>query len=196
MRRLAADLGVEAMSLYHWFPNKASIVEGVVEAVIREMAQFPVEWSDSPTEVLTTMAQAYHRALLAHPNAFAVLAVRPITTIDGLRGVEQALEALRRAGFSPVQAISAVRTVGAYVLGAVAVQLAQLDDAWPDSPAPPRELPTFPVASLPATEFPRIHEVADAYAHQPWTADDLFAQGLEAVVTGLVLRVTAQPPVG
>jgi AcrR family transcriptional regulator len=193
MRRLAADLGVEAMSLYHWFPSKASILDGVIEAIIRELDSLPLPPDGPPAEILIDMGRSYRQALLAHPNMFAVVAARPLTTLEGILIIERALEALRRSGFSPVQAISSVRTLAAYVLGAVAVQLAQLDSGWPDDdPGHSRELPTFPLASLPTAEYPRIHEVAQAFIEQRWTADDLFERGLEAVVTGLVAQATEQ----
>ena len=34
MRRLAAELGVEAMSLYHHVPGKEALLDGLVEAVV------------------------------------------------------------------------------------------------------------------------------------------------------------------
>jgi len=37
MRRLAAELGVEAMSLYHYLPGKQALLDGVVEAVVGEI---------------------------------------------------------------------------------------------------------------------------------------------------------------
>ena len=37
MRRLAADLGVEAMSLYHHLPGKEGLLDGLVETVIEEI---------------------------------------------------------------------------------------------------------------------------------------------------------------
>src|SRR4029450_10973562 len=37
MRRLAADLGVEAMSLYHHLPGKDGLLDGLVETVVAEL---------------------------------------------------------------------------------------------------------------------------------------------------------------
>ena len=37
MRRLAQELGVEAMSLYHWFGKKTDIYQGMLEAVWAEV---------------------------------------------------------------------------------------------------------------------------------------------------------------
>jgi AcrR family transcriptional regulator len=37
MRRVAADLGVEAMSLYHHVPSKEALLDGLVEALVAEL---------------------------------------------------------------------------------------------------------------------------------------------------------------
>ena len=38
MRRLGAALGVEAMTLYHYVPNKAALLDGLVEWVLQHSA--------------------------------------------------------------------------------------------------------------------------------------------------------------
>src|SRR5262245_10288166 len=78
MRRLAGDLGVEAMSLYHWFPNKAAILDALVEAALREtaVALEPIPergWRES----LRALAYAHRRVLKAHPNTLSYLNSRP-----------------------------------------------------------------------------------------------------------------------
>src|SRR5690606_24574260 len=39
MRRVAAELDVEAMSLYHHIPSKDSLLDGLVEALVTEIAR-------------------------------------------------------------------------------------------------------------------------------------------------------------
>jgi AcrR family transcriptional regulator len=36
MRRLGAELGVEAMTLYHYLPNKDALLDGIVERVMAQ----------------------------------------------------------------------------------------------------------------------------------------------------------------
>lgn len=36
MRRLGAELGVEAMTLYHHVPNKTALLDGMIEQVVAE----------------------------------------------------------------------------------------------------------------------------------------------------------------
>jgi AcrR family transcriptional regulator len=39
MRRVAAELGVEAMSLYHHVPSKEALLDGLVEALVAEISE-------------------------------------------------------------------------------------------------------------------------------------------------------------
>src|SRR5918999_1237962 len=45
MRRLGAELGVEAMSLYNHVPNKAALLDGMVETVINDI-ELPTQVDD------------------------------------------------------------------------------------------------------------------------------------------------------
>ena len=48
MRRLAAVLGVEAMSLYYHLPAKEALLDGVVETVLNEIGAAVAEVGDTP----------------------------------------------------------------------------------------------------------------------------------------------------
>ena len=39
MRRLAAELDVEAMSLYHHLPGKDALLDGLIEAIVTEIGE-------------------------------------------------------------------------------------------------------------------------------------------------------------
>ena len=43
MRRLAGELGVDPMAIYHYLPGKAAVVSGMVGLVVREMPTVPEE---------------------------------------------------------------------------------------------------------------------------------------------------------
>ena len=70
MRRLAADLGVEAMSLYYHLPGKNGLLDGLVETVIAEAvgrASAPraaVDWRDT----LRGWFLAAREVMLRHPG--------------------------------------------------------------------------------------------------------------------------------
>src|SRR5438094_7026697 len=73
MRRLGAELGVEAMSLYRHFPSKAALLEAVVARLLAELpvpAPTTARWQDA----FRALARAYRVLLTRHPNAIPLLA--------------------------------------------------------------------------------------------------------------------------
>src|SRR4051794_29501477 len=67
MRKLAQELGVEAMSLYNHVANKEDLLDGIVESVVGEIAtpSSETEWKTAIREI----AVSAHETLLRHPWA-------------------------------------------------------------------------------------------------------------------------------
>lgn len=77
MRRLARDLGVEAMSLYHHVPNKEALLDGVVELALTAQAPgAPPEGQDWQATVSAAVC-GFRRALIAHPNVLPHMITHP-----------------------------------------------------------------------------------------------------------------------
>jgi AcrR family transcriptional regulator len=183
MRRLAAELGVEAMSLYHWFPNKAAILDALVEAALRETAS--VAGRDQATgwrESLRALAVAYRHVLKAHPNTLTCISGRPGKSVEAMRYIEQMLEVLRSDGFSPDLATKSMQAVLAYITGAVSAEVGRPG---------PHGSTTEISARFPRDEFPRLYEVATLYGGPPPEGDESFAFGLEALLDGIGQRLAA-----
>jgi AcrR family transcriptional regulator len=66
MRRLAAELGVSAMSVYWYVDNKDDLLEMALDAVQAEVALPDPDADGDWREQLRQIARAYRRALLAH----------------------------------------------------------------------------------------------------------------------------------
>jgi len=77
MRRLARELGVEAMSIYHHVRDKRALLGGVVELSLRTEAPASprpgIAWQD----VVVIMVRAFRRTLVAHPNVLPLMAAHP-----------------------------------------------------------------------------------------------------------------------
>jgi len=184
MRRLAGELGVEAMSLYHWFPNKAAILDALVEAAIRETATRVDPSPEAGWRAnLRALAMAYRHVLLAHPNTLPCLGGRPGKSVETMRFIERMLDVLRVDGFTPVQAVQTMQSVLAYINGACAAAIA---GAAPHESSPEEFLDRFP-----PPEFPRVHELAAIFAGPPPADDALFTFGLDSLLDGIGLRVGA-----
>lgn len=129
MRRLGAELGVEAMTLYHHIPNKDALLDGLVEQVVT-LAEAPRFGQGRWRDVLRDYARTLLDTLLAHPAVLPLVATRPATTPANLRMVEATLEALCRAGFTPDEALAVVHSLTGFVIGqATALAQAAHDDA-------------------------------------------------------------------
>ncbi len=119
MRRLGEALGVEAMALYHHFPNKDAILDAVVALIIAETGPaLPVAGSgaDWKTVMLSGPASAA-RALEAHPKAGWLFLGRQYSTAESLRMLEAPLAILRGAGFRGQDLVDAAHAIFAYVAG-------------------------------------------------------------------------------
>ncbi len=173
MRKLGEELGVEAMSLYRYVANKAALLDGVVEAVLSEMV---VREPDSRawTERVKARARALREAMMRHPAAMPLFATRPAVTPSSLAHVEDALELLRTAGFSTVDAIRALQSVLAFTVGNTVSVFSVLPSSERSSPA---------YEALSRRDFTRVHEAAAAL--EDWDSDAEFEYGLDALVRGL-----------
>src|SRR5215470_766128 len=96
MRRIAAELDVEAMSLYKHLPGKDAILDGLVEQVMTEM-DVGMDGGD-PVEGLTLLAHAYRRAALRHPLVFPLLATRRLSGPAGRRVIDTTMRLIVAAG--------------------------------------------------------------------------------------------------
>ena len=115
MRRLGAELGVEAMSLYNHVPNKGALLDGMGEVLLGEV-EIPPRRKDWEERVRDGY-RAFRRLAHEHPNVFPLLVERPPETMDGVWLVEEFLQTLREAGFGAEEALHAFRSLSSYTFG-------------------------------------------------------------------------------
>jgi AcrR family transcriptional regulator len=116
-RKVAAVLGCEAMSLYHYFRNIDMLLDAVVDALL---ATLPVEPKPEKTagDDLRDSAIAYLALADSRPNAFQLVATRRWRTPHALAAVRYMVDCFARAGFTPEQALRKSRILAAYMNGA------------------------------------------------------------------------------
>jgi AcrR family transcriptional regulator len=124
MRKLARELGVEAMSLYNHVANKGDLVDGIVDLVVGEI-DLP-STADDWEAAIRECAISAHEAFLRHPWACS-LVMSPTTArgarVPRLRYMEWLLKQLRDAGFSPELTNHAYHALDAHILGFTLWQL-------------------------------------------------------------------------
>ena len=137
-RRLAAELGCEAMSLYHHVANMRGLLDAVVDRALDTIPLPPADAPD-PARALTAMTRAYLELARARPHAFRVLGTSRWRTPAELAYQSRLIELLVRAGHKPRGALRASRVLLVYLNGAgLALAGWVLDpDAVPLESAPP-----------------------------------------------------------
>ncbi|MDF9814269.1 TetR/AcrR family transcriptional regulator C-terminal domain-containing protein [Streptomyces sp. SPB162] len=122
MRKLAAELGVTAMSVYWYVDTKGDLLERVLDAVHGEIvlpAEEPdADWRDEVRE----LARGYRAMLVGHPwTAHLIgeyLNIGPLS----LDFTNESMRAMARSGLAPEQMTGAVGCVFQYVYGYGAVE--------------------------------------------------------------------------
>ncbi|MFG2005045.1 TetR/AcrR family transcriptional regulator [Spirillospora sp. NPDC048911] len=122
MRRLAQEVGVEAMSLYHHVANKEAVFDGVVEVILGEvMAAVDEVDAPSPEEdwqaALRARILAAREVFLRHRWAPRVLESRTTTSPVFIAYYDNVVAILRAGGFSFDLAHRALHVLGSRALG-------------------------------------------------------------------------------
>lgn len=124
MRRLAADLGVDPMAIYHHLPGKDAVVSGMVALVFSEMGAPAAggPWRDR----VRAWAWAYRAVALAHPNlVLRMVADAAAVSEAALLVGEPLYEAFEASGLPPGEVVRAVDTLVDFVHGFVLAEAAQ-----------------------------------------------------------------------
>jgi AcrR family transcriptional regulator len=122
MRRLGEDVGVEAMSLYHYVTSREDLLDAMFEALIARSEPLPED--GGLEEVARTFAHSLRRVALAHPRTFPLVANRPLRTPLVLARADALLGALHAAGLGDADAVAGLRLLGSYVIGYLLDELA------------------------------------------------------------------------
>lgn len=183
MRRVAQELGVEAMSLYHHVPNKDAILDGVVDVVFAAI-ELPraAHDQDDWREVIRARAHSARTVLSQHSWALGLIDSRRNPGPSTLRHHDAVLGVLRRAGFSLPMAAHAVSIIDSYVGGFV-LQEANLPVTTPDDL---QDVASGILEQVPADELPYLTEMIVEHALQPgYDYANEFDYGLNLILGAL-----------
>ena len=136
MRKLGSELGVAAMSVYRYLPNRDAVLAAVVDELVTGVESTVAPGEPWP-EALAGFAAGYRRMLLAHPRAVPLLATHPVDVDAGLVLLGPVLERFAAAGVDQQDALMAVQSVVVYVLGHALAQVGTPSGAAPVPEPPP-----------------------------------------------------------
>lgn len=121
MRKLAAALGVEAMSLYNHVPGKPALVSGLLERLLAEL-EIPSDpelpWTQRLRQGATSFLAVAHR----HPSFVRLLTSPHVRTGAALAPTDAVLRIFTEAGFDDTDAVRAHQALVGYVLGFILQQ--------------------------------------------------------------------------
>ena len=180
MRKLAQELGVEAMSLYNHVANKDDILDGIVDIVFGEIG-LPSKGTDWKT-AMRQRAISARDVLWRHPWAIALMEARSKPGPATLRHHDAVIGALREAGFSVAMAAHAFSALNSYIYG-FALQQINLPFETSEEVA---ELAENIFGRFSANEYPHLTELTVQHVLQPGYAyADEFEFGLDLILDGL-----------
>ncbi|HSK23347.1 MAG TPA: TetR/AcrR family transcriptional regulator C-terminal domain-containing protein [Egicoccus sp.] len=197
MRRLAGELGVEAMSLYHHVANKEAILDGVIEVVTDEVMA-AVGGADAPAPqddwqaAMRARILAARTVLLRHPWAPRVLETRTAMSPTLMGYYDGVLGIFRAGGFDWDLAHQAMHALGSRALG-FTQELFQPDDAEAD------DAETLAMFEQMGEQFPHLVGMLAEIVHDDpdrslgWCDDQReFEFGLDVLLEGLERRRAAR----
>ena len=178
MRKLARELGVEAMTLYYYVANKNDLVEGMADLVAGEI-ELPPETLDWK-EATRLRAMSAHAVLARHHWASPVW-MRVMIGPARMRYMNAAIGTYRRAGLSPAETELAFHTVENHIVGYTLQESNFLLEA-DDLAAVAREF----LEKLPVDEFPHLAEHIEQHLTHPEVIESGdFEFGLTLLLDGI-----------
>ncbi|MET7456770.1 TetR/AcrR family transcriptional regulator C-terminal domain-containing protein [Streptomyces sp. NPDC005574] len=200
MRRLGAELGVEAMALYRYAEGKDALLDGLVEALYLELEERLAAGGEGGAGesdwrgTLHRIARATYDVCLAHPQVVPLLTTRMLVVplaqrpLAVLRDHERVLDLLRGAGLDEARTADAFRAFTAWLLGYVSAELRLMVDNAEESE------PAFRLGlhRMPAHELPTLRETAPALARRG--GPEALAAGLDALLDRFTRPEPLAPP--
>lgn len=185
IRKLATELDVKPMTIYHHVSNKEAIVDGMVDLVFGEIEQ-PPEDADWKT-AMRRRSLSVRAALASHQWAVPLMESRRTPGVETLRHHEAVLGCFRRGGFSIEMTAHAYALVDSYVYG-FALQESNLPATGGEEMA---ELAGVIIEPLAAGEYPYLMELTAEHVLQPgYDFGDEFEFGLDLILDGLEALAT------
>lgn len=188
IRGIAAKVGVAPNAVYTYFPDKAAVSRALVEKLLGESDEDAfTDETGSWRDRIEALALSVRERLVAHPGAATLLLSAPM---DGPRTTalnEHLLGVLIGAGLAPADAARATYLLIVYVLGSIALEVADETDPGPLPPEADRVARRRAgFDQIPADAFPRSAAAAPTMSRYITTEQYLW--GLHRLLDGIHAR--------
>lgn len=173
MRKLGAELGVEAMSLYHYVSNKDDLLDAVLDQLYDQI-RLPDETPVDDWELAIRMAlRSFNDVVLEHPDSLELFVSRPGRSPSAFRVWRWALDRFRAAGIDDVmEAGKAFHFCISFVIGHAATESGSMSQI--------RKGYLIDTSVIDDEDFALFVNLS-----QNMSADDVLEYGLDTLVAGL-----------
>ncbi|HEV7663513.1 MAG TPA: TetR/AcrR family transcriptional regulator [Chloroflexota bacterium] len=182
MRKLGGLLGVEAMALYHYFPSKGVLVDGLVALVLARLSLPTVDSEGDWAAVVRQVAASFRALGAAHPHLFPLLATIGLDNPASLPPAEAVLAVLTQAGLPAREAFDAFLALKSYVVGYTLWSIGDRILAQRGDPA------TAVAIEVDQARFPLVAEIVRGRAER--RLDSEFEAGLNLLIEGIQARLS------
>jgi AcrR family transcriptional regulator len=182
MRKLADEIGVAAMTLYYYVPNKTELLDGMIDLVFSEIEppSLDVDWKTA----MRRRAVSTREALSRHRWAVGLMEGRSTHGPSNMRLHDAVLGCLRAAGFSLAMTVHAYSVQDAYIYG-FALQQTDMAPETADDFAAEAQRQMEAYKELLA-DYPNMVEVVGGYvAKEGYDYETEFLFGLDLILDGL-----------
>ena len=181
LRKLGVALGVEAMSIYHYFPSKHHLLDALVDHAIATVEMPSAKLS--PIAQLRELCYAYRAMAHRFPKLYPLIALHRLNTPTGVRFIERVLALVHAVAPEPESTARQFRAVGYFLTGAA------LDETSGYARGPSAAEPVDD--AFIARNCPRLTSVARYFKRPEW--DATFAFGLDALIAGFAAAAEPAP---
>lgn len=182
MRTLGERCGVSAMTLYRHVETKEDLLGALADRILGEII-LPARGGGSWQEQVAGVFRAIHDVLVAHPGLADVAARQHFNGRHAYEGAEIVLAALRQAGITGDEAVSAFAALTSYTIGFTQRQV----NAHSEETLAAR---LASVQDLPGEQFENLAALGDKFLLRH--SDRQFEDGLALLIGGLEARADAR----
>lgn len=185
MQRVADELGVGTMTLYTYVPDKASLLEVMLDLAFEDAL---VEGQESWRLHLEAGARAILDSYQRHPWAIQILVGGPPLGPSQMRFLERALQSLSGTGLDDEEKLNLVLAVTSYVRGAAHLNIGLSQGPGTDTSdeALWAEYSDAYARALDPVEFPVTSQIFSQPAAETSDPSDLgFDFGLQLLIDGI-----------
>lgn len=131
VRGVARHLGVEAMSIYHYFPTKDALLEAAWDEIVCQLDTEALEETRTSEAYGKHFAQQLRSLLLQHPKALPIMLGRHVHSTEAMTTLDQIVGGLHERGLPLPTAVQLVNTVSMFTMAHALNQV-----HLPQAPAP------------------------------------------------------------